>query len=936
MFRTAVLSVFFVAFLTIFNNIGSFAQGLRLSGKVINNRNESLPGATLQIEELNRSVVADVEGKFYINLEPGRKYTFRVSFTGYETKVINEVDVQSGIENYLEIVLTESQKSNLEGVTVKATSRRQENTVALLSFQRNNITLSSGIAADFIRRTPDKNTGEVLRRVSGTSIQDNKFVIVRGLSDRYNQALINDALMPSSEPDKKAFSFDVIPSAMIDNIIINKTATPDLTGEFAGGLVQIRTRDIPSSNTLSVGFTVGFNTQSTFRNFTSNKRNPLDWLGFDNGDRSLPDSIPSIPRYRSLPDAQKIEKTKLFKDDVFGEVVRKAPPITTLNLSWSNVKRFKNNASFGTLFSLYHRQSQIIYDEVERGRFEQVRTPIFTGTEVQNRYSVSSGALFNLTYIKGKHKVSFKNLFNQLYEDNYYNRLLDNVGRLQLVSLRSSFLNQRTLVSSQLEGDHQITSSGIKLKWNGNFAYNYKTQPDFRTAQYVKSSSLPNSKYEMDDDDTRRFFSTLEDFTFGGHGSVTVPFNLGGQKQTFKAGGGSTLRFRNFKARVFRYRPASTATDITIPYDRAFLRENIKSNGLFLDELTQNTDKYFGVSLLNSGYFMFDNKISEKLRAIWGLRTEFFEQFLTTQDLALKRVVVNTEKWDFLPSVNLIWSVTNKSQLRIAGSKTVARPEFREIAPFQFFDYEQIWGISGDLNLKRTSILNADLRYEFYPKAGEVFSVGLLAKSFKNPIELRMDPGSNGDRWLFEFTNADKARLFGFEAEIRKGLDFINEKLAGFTFISNFTFLNSTVTLTTEQATGVKVDQNRPLYGQSPYLINAGFQYTKKDWNTTILYNRIGPRLSLVGDPNGAGFFDIYERPRNLVDMQVSKKVFKNKGEIKLTIADLLNNKYAFYDNPTDKPGYEYSKGDRINYSYRPGTTISLGVTYDFSLKSKN
>ncbi|MFN3695681.1 MAG: TonB-dependent receptor domain-containing protein, partial [Ignavibacterium sp.] len=330
---------------------------------------------------------------------------------------------------------------------------------------------------------------------------------------------------------------------------------------------------------------------------------------------------------------------------------------------------------------------------------------------------------------------------------------------------------------------------------------------------------------------------------------------------------------------------------------------------------------------------MFDNKIGENLRVIWGLRAEFFEQFLTTRDLSLKRVVVNTEKWDFLPSLNMTYTINPKNQLRISASKTVARPEFREIAPFQFFDYEQIWGVSGEVDLKRTSILNGDIRYEFYPKSGEVFSVGLLAKNFNDPIELRMDGGSNGDRWLFNYANADNAFLYGAELDVRKGLDFISDKLKGLTFIGNLSILDSKVTLTTEQASGQKTDQKRPLYGQSPYLINAGFQYNNNSWNVTALYNKIGPRLYLVGDPIGAGFYDIYEKPRNLIDLQVAKKLFGNKAEMKLTVSDILNNRFAFYDNPSSKAAFEFNKGDRINYAYSPGTTVTVGFTYDFDLK---
>ncbi|RYY30703.1 MAG: TonB-dependent receptor [Chitinophagaceae bacterium] len=921
-------------FTCLFSLLTAYSQNPTLTGKIVNKNNEPVTGVSIKVTG-GGGTTTDVEGNYRLNLAPGKKYELTFSAVGYLTKKVTDIETGTTLGNELNIVL-EIAADDMASVTVTATSRRQESTASLLNFQKNNSSLSSGIAADFIRRTPDKNTGEVLKRVSGASIQDNKYVIVRGLSDRYNQAMLNDALMPSSEPDKKAFSFDIIPAVMIDNIIINKTATPDLSGEFAGGLVQIKTKDIPNKNALSVGISIGYNTQSTFKDFTSNPRNSTDWLGFDNGDRSLPATIPSITNFRRLTDAEKIEQTKTFKGDVYNEEVRKAIPVTTLNLAWSNVARFKNNATFGTIVSVYHRQAMTMYDDIERGRFEQVRTPIFSGTETQNRYQVNAGVMANFTYVQGKHKISFKNLFNQLYEDNYYTRNLNNVGRLQEVSLRSSFVNQRSLYSGQLEGEHSLSQSGIKFKWSGNLAYNHKTQPDFRTAQYVRSSSDPAAAYELDDDDTRRFFSTLKDYTTGTNASLSVPFILGGEKQIFKAGGGTVVRFREFDARVFPYRPASVATDTDKPFNEAFLPGNINENGLYLDEQTQNTDRYIGASALNSGYLMLDNKIGDNLRIIWGVRAEHFHQVLSSKDLSLKRIVVDTKKWDFLPSINLNYSINSRNQVRLSGSQTVARPEFREIAPFQFFDYEQIWGVSGDVNLKRTSITNADLRYEFYPKPGEVISFGVLAKNFDNPIELRMDPGSNGDRWLFNYANADQAFLYGAEVEIRKSLAFISPKLSKLVFLGNLTVLESKVTLTTEQASGVKTDLDRPLFGQSPYLVNAGFQYTNEGWNATALYNRIGPRLALVGDPTGAGFYDIYEKPRNVIDLQLSKRIMDKKGELKITVSDLLNNKYAFYDNASGKAGYDFGGGDRINYAYKPGTTITIGFTYDFDLKTRN
>jgi hypothetical protein len=415
----------FLTFFSLFLTAASFGQSVKVSGKVINTKNEPVAGASIIIEELKRTVVANLDGQFDITIEAGKKYTFTVSSVGYNTKVVSDIEIGVNADNTVTIVL-EPQSKNSEAIVIRST-RRQESTVALLTFQRTNTALSSGLAADFIRRTPDKNTGEVLKRVSGAAIQDNKFVIVRGLSDRYNSAMLNSALLPSSEPDKKAFSFDMFPAALIDNIVINKTATPEFTGEFSGGLVQVNTKDIPSKDVITVGFGLGYNNQSTFRDFTSNRRNKYDWLGFDDGTRNIPDSFPATAQiYRALgKDAaglnKQIELTQQFRGDVYVPVTVKAAPIKTFNFTYAQNHKLKNGANLGTLVAINYRNSMLIYD-VEKAFYEADGSPVFNYTDKQNRYQTNLGGIINIAWVKGKNKIAFKNLFNQLYEDNYYTR----------------------------------------------------------------------------------------------------------------------------------------------------------------------------------------------------------------------------------------------------------------------------------------------------------------------------------------------------------------------------------------------------------------------------------------------------------------------------------------------------------------------------------
>ncbi len=907
-----------------------------LSGKVINRSNEPIPGASVSVTETKRSVMANIEGFFSIQLEKSKKYTIVVSSAGYITKSIEEVE--AGLADDVLTVVLEPRVTTGENIVIRST-RRQESTVALLAFQRTSAGMASGLAADFIKRTPDKNTGEVLKRVSGASIQDNKFVIVRGLSDRYNAAMLNSALLPSSEPDKKAFSFDMFPAALIDNIIVNKTATPEFTGEFSGGLVQVNTRDIPTKDVLTVGFGLGYNNQSTFKPFVSNNRNQYDWLGFDDGTRSIPDSFPATAQlYRALgKNAAGVDKqvslTQEFRGDVYGEVQTIAAPIKNFNLTYAQNHKFKNGGSLGTLIALNYRNSMLVYN-AQKAFYEADGKNVFEYNDVQNRYQTNLGGVMNITWVKGKHKISFKNLFNQLYEDNYYKRTGYNTNRLNDIQFYSSYLNQRSLFSSQLEGEHQLSKSGIKFKWNGNAGYNWKTQPDLRSALYARTinTSLP---FEIDPDDTRRFYSDLKDYSFGGGGQFIIPMNWGlKDKQTFKLGGNNLVRIRDFSSRIFRYNITNfnsfVAKNAQKPVESAFYYDNMGQNGYVLEEFTNNQDRYFGVSVLNAAYGMFDNKFGA-FRFIWGLRAENFQQLLTSKTQTGERAAKLTEKWDYLPSGNVIINVGDKQNLRLAASRTVARPEFREIAEFAFFDYEMNYGVKGDTALRRSSILNYDVRYEIYPKAGESISLAAFVKDFTDPIEFRLDPSSNADARRYFYQNAVSARTVGLEFEIRKSLEFIAPSLKNFSFFGNYTYLNSEVVFNDLSAANKEIKADRPLQGQSPYLINAGLQFSSNIVNASVLYNRVGERLTLVGNDE---FPNVYERPRNQLDLQLAHKVLDGKGEVKINFADILNNAFYFYENLDSKTSFTEGV-DRMFSSYKQGSTISIGFTYDFNIARK-
>ena len=929
----------FISIIFLSSSFISFAQKGKIEGKVTDSKTgQPLTGVSVINKANNKGAATNVDGIYFISIDGASKVSLIFSYNGV-TQQVDDIDVKEGQVTVQDLALTQREKTE-EAVVVRAPSTaRRETAASLLTFQKNNTALSSGLGADFIKRTPDKNTGEVLRRVSGTSIQDNKFVIVRGLSDRYNAAFINGAALPSSEPDKKAFSFDVIPSTLIDNIIINKTATPDITGEFAGGLIQIQTKDIPSKNSITVGVSLGFNTQSVFKDFVSNDRASSEAFGFSKG-RSLQGSYPTkFQEYDKLSVNDQLNISKSFNDRAYDEVNSKAGPIQQYNLTLANVKKFNNGSAFGSILGLTYRKSKLLFN-ASKTFFQAGATgqSDFEFEDAQNKYSVNAGVIANFAWTHKKSKIAFKNLFNQLLEDNYYNRIGSSNNIDQDIRLKSSVLNQRSLYAAQLEGSHGLNFKNIKLNWNLNFSLNDKSQPDLRVQTYTRPI-LTNNPFSLNvrGNNTNRFFSDLSDKSYGYNASATLPFEVGKFKQLLKIGGAATVRLRDFRATILGLKEPTNLSLLTLPFNQIFNRENFRTDGFrFTTDLQTPADRYYGVSALSAGYVMFDNKLAEKVRLVWGARAEYFEQFLKSNSRKelQKAQIVDSKKLDILPSVNLNFSPNKQTNIRLAASRTVARPEFREIASFSFFDFEQLASTAGNDTLKRGSINNYDVRYEFYPKAGEVMSLGAFYKSFTDPIELKLNEASNGSNRLYEFINANKANLFGIEAEIRKSLSFLNGGqeegwLKNLYFNANASYIFSKVTIDgVNQNTGEKNPPvNRPLQGQSPYLINAGFQYDgAKGTNLSMLYNRIGQRLTLVGNET---IGEIYEKPRDLIDLQISQKVLKNNGEVKLTVGDVLNQQVATYENRDNKTSFNKTN-DRYFSRFTPGTTITVGFSYTF------
>lgn len=911
-------------------------SGGKLTGKITDQKTgEALIGASILVEGTQKGAATNVNGEYAITDVPAGTRSILVRYVGYQNKQISDIEIKAGQPTVLNIVLTEAATQQLAAVTVKATFR-QESANSLYAQQKNSARVTDGISADQIARSPDRSTGEALKRVSGVTVQDNRFVIVRGLSDRYNNARLDNTALPSTEPNRKAFSFDIVPATLVDNIVISKTATPDLPSDFAGGSIQIITKDIPDRNFVTLSASNGYNSQSTFKDFSYGPRYGNNYFGFETN-RTLPSSFPKTEAaYDRLSSSQQIAALRSLPG-VWNIGTSKAIPNQDYQISVGRVKEFKNEARFGAIVSLTYHLAESVIPSAERNYL------YYNYVDQSNLFSTNIGALANFSYTKGKNKISFKNLYNRIMDDKFTYRQGEDRSRSSDLKYYAFDMIEKGLFKSTLEGEHQLNEKN-KLTWNVAYANVINTQPDQRKIGYQKLTSdrnNPNVPYLAANlaitKENNRLFSDLNENSFNGAVNDQYSLKMFSKPATLKVGLGGQYRQRDFNARLIGLALNSYDPDIQSRPLSTLYGKDLISQGLYrLDEVTSSTDKYDANSYTAFGYAMFDNRIGENSRLVWGVRAEKFN--LNINYVLGNAQTTTLDNFDILPSLNYTYSLTKKSNLRASYYRTLARPEFREMAPFSYYDYETLTILNGNTNLKRTLIDNFDLRYEIFPGAGEVLSVSGFYKKFDNAIETGIEDRNSTPQ--VTYINTKKATVYGAELELRHTLGFVNDASA---FWKNtLVYANGALikSIVKNPVGGNYLHAERQLVGQAPYSINAGLQHNafQNKLNLSLLYNRIGRRIVYIG---GQRLEDVWEAPRNVLDFQASYKVLKNRGQIKLNTSNLLNARTLYYFDYTgdktfsdQKTVTDQSTGailkDEIFSRYKLGRYISLGFTYTF------
>ncbi|HOY31290.1 MAG TPA: outer membrane beta-barrel protein [Bacteroidales bacterium] len=929
-----------------------FSQNETITGTITDLKTrETIVGATVMIEGSTTGVSSDLDGNFKLGpLKPGN-YTLVVSYISYKKQLIENIKVDKGKPVVIFVEL-EQVNTEISGVTIVGT-RRHDSEISMITSIKSSDMVVSGISSQQISKSQDKDAAEVVRRIPGITITGNRFIVVRGLNERYNTVWLNNSSTPSLESDVKAFSFDLIPSSLIDNILVYKTPAPELPGDFAGAAIEIFTKNIPEKDNITISYGTSFIEATTFKPFYEYEGGKWDALGSDDGTRALPESFPDY----HLNEIPRDAAGKEYRTEV-GRMLNKIwepEKKTALNDNKASItlaKKFKaGKSTFGNITAInysdsYSSKELFRANYLAFDRINEVSDTAYYFNDHQYVHNSKVSALMNWSFQTSKgHTIILCNLFNQVGSSKTtLSEGKDNYGGMTLKSYELDY-TARTIYSGQIGGKHPIKKDRSKLDWTIGYSYARKNQPDIRRITSVLNEDIESPYYDMyginfnfaaNSDQNGRIFMDTREQIISVTGNFEQKIRIGNFHPEIKAGLFYETKNRAFDARLLGFAIArSSSFNWDIPYmpiAEIFADTNINATtGIKIDEQTNSLDRYAAGNNLLAVYLGLKIPFLQRFNLYAGVRMEKYQLKLSSGS-ETEPVSVENDTLNFFPSANLSFNINEKNLIRIAYGHTINHPEFREVAPFNFYVYELKAYYKGNPALKSAYIHNIDFRYEYYPSFSEMLTIGAFYKSFKNPIEAAMYSAGSG--WDYTFINAISSYSFGAELDLRKSFADLAKKenflrnFKDFTVVLNLSVIKSEVT-TDDVFAREKV---RPMQGQSPFIINTGIYYQNDTigLGISLLYNVIGKRIVYVGNVNDP---HTYEMPRNILDFTISKFIGKYV-QIKFGINDLLNQKHTLvqtekYQKDTDGDGNgdQTNSHQQVTRQFKTGRYYSLGVS---------
>lgn len=908
---------------------GSAAPTVRIVGTVRDRANSiTLPGLPVEIVGTELVAFTDVDGKYVLDVAPG-DYELKVTMDSYQTKILK---VSTGSERTLTADVGLEMNRFAEVVTVTAAAVDVQTSTAEAQLQQR-ITaqvITDNLGAQEMRNNNDGDAAAAMQRVTGISVVDNQYVFVRGLGERYSNTQLSGATLPTTEPDKKVVPLDMFPSGLLDSVQVAKSYSPDKSAEFAGGLVQVNPIKLPNRPVVDFSYGVSAYTIATGKTIPLSPLGSGDWFGYDRGSRALPASFPN----------SKIVRRGVFTPNVgftpaeitaFGRALdntwRPASASGAPGQNWGLVggNRFGKVGVVASFSQSYReqfvREDRAFYRVDEGNQLEAVSDyDIQYGTQ-----RAQLGAVANLSYqLSTNHRLSSENFYTHSGKDE--GRIFEGPNtenNFYYFNNRLQFIEEGMLLNG-LSGEHFFRGlTNSRFDWRATYARAKRNEPDLRETLY-QANLVPSagggftySGTPVLADESQsgfRMFNDLEDKTFDVAANWSLFSTAGDRPTQYKFGLNVIDRDRGFTSRRFRYIPNTTGsggavpTDLTRTPEEIFSSNNVGAAFRFNEE-TRPVDAYDGAQSTTAGFGMMDMTITARTRLVAGARVERFEQQVTSFDpfgLFLSRTTSENRNTDIFPSVNVVQGLNDKANVRLGYSTTVNRPEFRELATFEFTDVVGARAVRGNPELKRALIHNADVRWELFPGGRNVVAVSGFYKYFERPIERVVIAGAQP---IVTFQNADNARNFGLELEA------VRQIFEGFYINANYTFVDSKITLNAAQRT-VQTSLERALAGQSRNVFNVTTEYTRAGFNVRLLINRYGDRISDVGS-NGAP--DIVEQGRPQIDLVMSQRV--GRMNLRFGIDNLADSRYNYTQGVGDTQERERS--------YVLGRVISLSAGFN-------
>lgn len=933
----------------------TFAQhsgGGSISGRLVDSETgEPIIGAAVIVENTTIGDATDLEGYYSIASVPDGVHTLIIHAIGYATSTARQVIVKSDQTVTLNLALM---PKSLIGQDVIVEARAIRNTEASLLKQREKSgTISDAVSIETLTRSGGGNAADAMLKVTGASVVSGRYVYIRGLGDRYSKAQLNGTALPSADPDKNTFQMDLIPANLLDNIVVTKSFSPEKPGDFSGGTIDIGTRSFPESFMLKVSGSSSYDGDVNFNHeYLTYPGGKTDWLGLDDGTRGVPgpivgSQIPDISfAFTDPTDAHRLDElSKSFNSTM--APTRKAPLLNQGYGFTVGNKTALAGRQFGYLASLSYNRKYSFYQNGEIGRYR-----LAGNTDQANALTTD----FRLNDNRGDNEVLWGGLLTTSYKLDHNNEISLNYIRAQSAESTARYLSgkfydgnlpenavyetrvlkyvERVLNSVQLNGKHHLPGlAGMTFNWIGAYSKNNQDEPDLR---------FFSDHYEVSGSDTsytirpgiytvpQRYFRNLDEDNLSLDLKFSLPLDqLISYNGKFDFGAFHAMKNRRFREKIYEYHNQDPNSYNGDPSEY-FSNDNVGiidstdgfyTFGNYIVDASELRSNYDGDQNISAAFGMLDMPLARSVRMIGGVRYETTDMTIKTQDLQTYGAG-NLNNKDLLPSASLIFGLAQDVNLRAAYGRTLARPTFRELAPFPSWDFANGFFMIGNPDLKRTIIDNLDLRGEWYPRSGEIVAASVFYKGFDNPIE-RAIKNDNGE---IQYQNVPAATVYGLELELRKRLDFLSAALKDFNLSTNFALIHSAVDIPASELVVIRTynpdaKNTRQLQGQSPYLVNIDLAYGNRGWGTlaNLSFNVSGERLSEV---SLGGTPDIFEQPRPELNFIINQQLLKQFG-LRFSVKNML-------DSPVSKV-HHYKGTDYIYQQYSQGRAFGLGFSCGIS-----